>query len=322
MSTMYDSSVLGTPNNFITFNNYAQSPIFRVRHTLPTGRSIREQDVNLPEGMGVIDYAAYEGKSAFIIDGTMYPKTEDEYYRGREMLRKLGSLEFEQADSYSDQGYVPYKWTEAGRGRQMFVKVMYVDGLGESSNQGFSQPFRIHCKIKYPVIFGTTVKSTTLNTINALTTLGGATIPATIPTAIGSANYTTGTVVPFTVPVVIGAAAGAAGGSVVNEGSIGAYPTIQIYGPVTKPRIQNTTTGEYLELDITVTAGQSCVLTLSQEGPTLIGPDGNSVYNKLTTGSSSSMRVKAGTNNFTFSGSSLGTNAYATVNFLDAYPMS
>jgi hypothetical protein len=302
MSTMYDQSTLGTPSNSITFNNFSASPIFRVRQTLPERRQIREQDAQVPEGMGVEDYDAFEAKLYFVISGTMYPKTEDEYYRGREKLRKLASLEVEQSDTSSDTGYVPYVWTEAGRPRQMFVKVMYVDGLGENTKQGFAQPFSLYCKIEYPVIFGTIPITTTLSTSSVVTVTGGVLLPVRLP-------------------VTIGGNSGSAGGTLVNTGTLASYPTIVINGPITSPVITNTTTGEYLGFNTTLLAGQSANLTYNQSKVNLTGANGFNIYNQMTSGSTL-FKVKPGTNNFTLNGTSLSSNTSATISILDAYPIS
>lgn len=322
MSAIYDSSYLGTPNNIINFNDYSRYPVFRVKNILPARFQVREQNVPLPALTGVADYAAYLGKTVFVIAGTMYVNTEDQYYRGREQLRNIGSMDISQNDPYSDGGYVPYVWYEAGRGRQLFVKVEYADDLGEATGKGFIQPFRLVCTIKQPKIYGLSVVTTTLNAPPNAANLGGARIAATIPMQIGAGVATNGTTLSFTLPVVLGANPYSTGGIVRNEGSLASYPTTIIYGPLSKPRVTNLTTGEYIEIDTILGPNESILITYDEDTPPAVtGPGGTSLYNKLTTGSTF-FKVKPGDNSFSLTGSSLGTGSYASVAFLPSYPLA
>lgn len=319
---IYDTATLGTPNNYITFNNFQVSPVYRATKRQPTRRELREFDAPLPEGAGIADFQSFIGKEYFVIEGIMYPGSdENSFYRGREALRKVASLEVAQDDGFSDAGYVPYKWDDGGIAKQQMVKVLHAE-MSETTRQGIVQPFRLLCKVKYPVITGQLPVTATMNSAGASTaTAGGAVVPATIPMAIGRTG-TSGTQYPVTYPLIYGASAAVGGGTVTNVGDLPAWPTMVIYGPVNKPRITNTTTGEYLEFDYNLSsASDSIILTYDQDSLSFTGPGGVNIYGKKTTGSTP-FRVKSGINNFSLTGSSLGTGSYATLSFYPTWPVS
>jgi hypothetical protein len=316
---IYDTATLGTPTNSIVFNNFSVSPVYRALRRTPTKREMRDYDLPLPEGSGIADYQSFIGKEYFVIEGVMYPGNEDEFYQARANLRKLASLEVSLTDGSSDQGYVPYKWTEGSTAKQMMVKVVYCD-MQENTRQGIVQPFKLYCKVKYPVIIGQIPVTATLNSNSASTaTSGGAVIPSYIPMAIGRTG-TSGTKFPITYPVVYGASAAVGGGTVTNIGDLPAWPTIVIYGPINKPRVANQTTGEYIELDYSLGTSDSAILTYDQDSLSFVSGNLN-IYGKMTAGSIP-FRVKPGINNFALSGSSMGTGSYATVSFYPTWPIS
>ena len=303
MSQIFDPATLGTVNNQITFNDFTAKPVFKVQQTRPTQQQIREQDVPIPNNNGVSDFMAFEGKLHFLISGTMYPLGEDEFYRGIELLRKVGSLEEAQADPLSDYGYVPYIWKEFNRQRMMFVKVLYVDGLGESSGKGYQQPFTFICKVKNPVTYDVTPVTTTLGVNTTGTPIGTSAYPLKYPVLYGKTTYA------------------GVGNQVVNAGSLGAYPTFNINGPINVPRITNTTTGEFIEVNVNLpTTSDILTIAYDNDTPPAITYQGNSVYNKLTAGSTF-WKVKSGANSLALTGSSMSNGASATVNFYSTYPL-
>lgn len=299
--SIYRESELGTSNNSITFNELGVYPYYRMKQRQPTRREITEFDIKLPEGIGDADYQTHIGKTYLILAGTMYPKDEATYDEGRRLLRKLASLEIQQADADSDAGYVPYKWTESeGIDKQLFVKVLYVD-LPESSSNGLKQPFRLLCKIKYPVIFGQTTVTATLGSSTA-TTSGSSNLPFTLPRAIGLTTYSSN-------------------GSFNNAGDTPTFPTITVFGPISTPRVTNSTTGEYIEV-ATSLATASDSLIINYDADTLsITVAGNTVMSSLTS-TSTLFKLRSGINNLSLTGATVGTGAYATVAALPAWSLS
>lgn len=315
---IYDSSTLGTPNNYITFNDESGTTYYRMKTRTPNRREIAEFDLKLPEGTGDSDFESFIGKSYLIIEGVMYPDDETDFHNARENLRKLASLEVEQGDSQSDSGYVPYKWSE-NVGKQIFVKVMYVD-MAESTRQGLKQPFRLICKVKYPHILAQTAKTVQLG-ITTVNQLGGATIPAIIPMSIPSTTSGGSSIFSLAFPTVLGGTRSSGNTTATNDGDVDTFPTIQIYGPVSRPKVVNRRTGEYIELDINLpTTSDAAIITYDQDSLSVTAQNVNA-YGKLTSGSTL-FKLKPGDNQLTFTGASLGVGSYCNVSFFDAWPIS
>lgn len=300
--SIYDVSYLGTLNNRITFNG-TEFPIFRVQSRQPQRRQIRDLDIPIPFESGISDFETLIGQTAYIIEGTMYPGGESEYDEGLRRLRKLASLDVAQDDVLSDQGYVPYLYSEYNTTKQIFMKVLYVD-LPESTRKGFVQPFRLVCKIKDPIIYGGTLKQ-------------ASTSGADFTTATGSAVH------PFTYPIIYGASTSSVSTNANNTGDIPVYPvSINIYGPVNAPKLTNTTTGEYIELAGINLATTSNQVVISYDKDSLsVLVDGISAQNQVTSGSTF-FKIPPGSNIFQLTGSSISTGAYATISYYDGFALS
>lgn len=316
--SIFESSILGTTTNRITFNNDAGDPYYRVTRRAPTRRELREFDVPLPEETGDADYQSFIGKTYFIIEGTMYPDDEDSFHDGRRALRKVASLEIQQDDASSDDGYVPYTYPGLNGTRRIDVKVMYVD-IPESTRIGLKQPFRLLCKIKYPVEFSENAVTGSLVIGSGSSHTGGATIPAIIPMTIGSSSSGT-TSLPFILPVVLGASPGGGSISLINTGDLSTYPSFTIQGPISRPRIVNATTGEYLELDVILGTSDSAIIQYDQDSLNVTA--NNSTATARLTNGSTLFKIRPGQNIFTLSGASVGTGARASVTFRSAWPLS
>lgn len=301
--SIYDTSTLGTANNQITFNDYNSYPIYRVMSRTPQQRQIRDLDIPVPFESGISDFETLIGRMAYIIEGKMYPSGEADYSTGLAALRKLASLDVQQDDALSDNGYVPYVYSENGTdNRQIFLKVLYVDAR-EDTRQGLIQPFRLICKVKDPTIFEGTLR--TANTGEAY-----------FGTASGSAVY------PFTYPVVYGATTASVSVDANNIGTIPVYPvSINIHGPINSPRITNTTTGEYIEVAVNLGSADNELVIAYDKDSLSVLLDGVSVLNQVTA-NSTFFKIRPGSNILQLSGSSTGDDAFATVSFYSGWPLS
>lgn len=299
--SIYDQSTLGTANNQITFNG-TSFPIFRVQSRQPQRRQLRELDIPIPFENGISDFETLIGQTAYVIEGTMYPGGESEYDDGLRRLRKLASLEIEQADTLSDDGYVPYVYTEKMRDKQIFMKVLYVD-LPESTRKGLVQPFRLICKIKDPTIYDATLST-------------ASTQPADFTTASGTAIYS------FKYPIVFGASTSSVSTDAINEGDLPVYPvSINIHGPVNSPKITNTTTGEYIEVTVNLGSASNELVISYDKDSLSVELDGVPVLNQVTS-TSTFFKLIAGGNQFTLTGSSISSTAYATISFYSGWSLS
>ena len=299
--SIYNQSTLGTATNQITFNDVTTFPVFRVVSRRPQQRQLRELDIAIPFENGVSDFLTLLGKTAYVIQGIMYPGGESQYDDGLRQLRKLASLDISQADALSDIGYVPYVFEEYSRNKQIFMKVLYVD-LPESTRKGLVQPFTLICKVKDPTIYGATLKQ--ISTSQANFTL-----------ATGSATY------PFKYPILYGASTSSVSTDANNEGDVPVYPVgINIYGPINAPKWQNVNTGEYIQVNQNL-ASSSNVLSIAYDKDSLsVLLDGVSVLSSVTT-NSTYFKLPPGSNNFSLTGTTIGTGAYATMSYYDGYSL-
>ena len=298
--SIYDSSSIGTDTNRVTFNS-TTFPIFRVQARRPQQRNIRDLDINIPFENGVSDFETLIGKTAYIIDGTMYPGSESNYDLGMSQLRKVASLELSQADILSDDGYVPYQFSEFSQDKVIFVKVLYVD-VPESTRKGLVQPFRLVCKVKDPTIYSA-------EDIQASTAL--ATPSASTGTAIFS----------FTYPIIYGASTYSVTADANNTGDLPVYPvSITVVGPVNSPKITNNATGEYIQVGVNLSSVSDQLVIAYDKDSLTIELNGVSVINQVTSGSTW-FKLQPGSNTITLTGTSIGTGSYATLTYRSGWPL-
>jgi len=285
----------------VTFNG-TQFPIFRVQSRQPQRRQLRELDIPIPFENGISDFETLIGQTAYIIEGTMYPGGEAEYDDGLRRLRKLASLEIQQDDILADEGYVPYVFTEKMRNKQIFMKVLYVD-LPESTRKGLVQPFRLICKIKDPTIYSATLHE-------------ASTEPADFTTASGTALYS------FEYPIIYGASTSSVSSNALNQGDLPIYPvSINVFGPVNSPIITNTTTGEYIQVNVNLASNANELVISYDKDSLTVERDGVPVLNQVTS-TSTFFKLAPGNNIISLSGSSISDDAYVTVSYYDGWSLS
>ena len=296
--SIYDSSTIGTDTNQIVFNG-TTFPIFRVISRSPQRRQIRELDIPVPFENGISDFETLIGQTAYVIEGIMYPGGESQYDDGLRRLRKLASLDISQADILSDDGYVPYIFTEKSRQKQIFLKVIYVD-LPENTRKGLVQPFRLVCKVKDPTIYGYPLKQAGT---------GG----AAFGIASGTAVYS------FTYPIIYGASTNSVSTDANNEGDVPVYPVgITVTGPVSNPKVTIGSTGEYIQVNCNVASTSNSLVIQYDKDSLSVELDGVSQLDNVTS-ASTYFKIPPGSNIITLTGSSISDDAEATVSFYDGY---
>lgn len=296
---LYDISTLGVADNFITFNDDTKSPLFRATGKKFQFGQLRSFDAPLPELSGVNDYKTLLGASNFVIAGKMYPDSDADYENGLRMLRAVADVDVAQADPLSDSGYVPYIWTESDQNKQIFVKVL-VPAFAETNN--LTMAFSLFCKIKFPRIYGTRLNVADTGALPG-TPVGNSPLPFILPIALGKTVY----------------AISATG---TNAGNRQAYPeSILISGPVNNPRITNTTTGKFIQINANLASTSDFLTITYNQSRVSILLNGVSVYNQLTS-DSTLFTIAPGANNFTLTGNSIGTGAFARVSFYDTWSMA
>lgn len=300
--SLYQTATIGTATNLITFNDTAQQPYFRVQSRAPQRRQLRDLDIPVPFENGIMDFETLTGQYTYVIQGTMYPASENDSDNGVAMLRKLASLEISQDDPLSDDGYVPYVWQEASRSKQLFLKVLYVN-VSDNVKQGLIKQFTLVCKIKDPTIYSAEIQTATTGAASVTTT--GASVHS------------------FTYPVVYGASLLSVQQDANNAGDLPVYPIgMTVYGPVTNPVITNVTTGEYLSFSgVTLSSGAN-VLSIAYDKDSInINLDGVNVLSKITN-DSTYFKLRPGANQIQLSGASVGNGAYLNVSYYDGWPLA
>jgi len=303
--SIYSLATIGFPDNQIKFNDYDSGAdvIYRSQTRAPRQFQVRQDDIPVPFESGVSDFKTLIGQTIYTIAGTMYPKNEQSYDEGLAAIRAVSSLDIEQRDPYgTDDGYVPYTWGEATGQKTLFVKVLYAQ-IVEDTRQGFVQPFLLYCKVKDPTIYGATLKT-------------ASTAESDPETSTGAAIY------PFQYPIVYGSTLYSVSADANNVGNIAVYPFgINIYGPITNPKIINEKTGEFIQVNVTLNS-QSDQLVINYDKDTLeVTLNGNSVINNVTT-DSTYFKIQPGDNNIVLQGATIGTGAVANVFYRDGWPLA
>jgi len=301
--SIYRPATLGESDNAINFNVYTQSPVFRVQSRAPSKYQIRQQDLPIPFESGSSDFLTLLGNTAYVIQGTMYPSNEANYDLGLMMLRSVASLELEQADILSNDGYVPYIWGNANSAQQqIFVKPLYCQ-LVETTKQGFVQPFTIYCKVIDPTIYSGTLNTASTGQSNPTTGAGASTYSFVYPVLYGSTLYTVSA-------------------DCNNIGTLPVYPvTVVVNGPVTNPVVTNSATGEFIGVNVTLSSTSDLLNITYSKTSRDINLNGVNVENKLLTGSTL-FKIYPGTNTIQLSGSSIGNGAVAEVQYYSGWPLA
>ncbi len=300
--SLYQRATIGTDTNQVVFNDTSSRPYFRVQSRSPQRRQLRDLDIPVPFENGIMDFETLTGQYTYVIQGTMYPANESDSDAGLAALRKLASLEVSQDDPLSDDGYVPYVWQEASRSKQLFLKVLYVN-VSDNVKQGLIKQFTLLCKIKDPTIYEATLQIASTGEAD--------------PTATGSAVHS------FTYPVVYGATLLSVQQDATNAGDLPIYPVgITVYGPVTNPKITNTTTGEYIEFSSTVLSSSSDVLSIAYDKDSIAITLNGVNYLSRITNSSTYFKLRPGPNQILLSGASVGSGAYLTCSYYSGWPLS
>lgn len=296
---LFDISTLGVADNKITFNDDSQSPLFRARGKKFSFGSVRQFDTPLADISGINDYKTLLGQVNFVIAGKMYPDSDADYENGLRILRSVSDLDLSQADALSDTGYVPYVWQEADQAKQVFLKVLFPVF---QENNNLTLPFSLYCKIKFPRIFGTTLRVADTGSQPG-TPVGNSPLPFILPIALGKTLYTISS-------------------TQNNAGNRAAYPeSIVINGPVNNPKLTNTTTGKSIQVNVSLASITDQLVIKYNQSSISILLNGVSVYNQLSTDSTLFL-INPGQNNFQLTGSSIGTGAYARVSFYDAWSLA
>lgn len=152
--------------------------------------------------------------------------------------------------------------------------------------------YQLHLLATDPALYGTTEHSVVLTPA----TFGFFTIPFTIPFSLGGGVSGTTTV--------------------VNAGGVNSYPVITLAGPLTNPTVSNLTTGQTMQLTMTIGAGSSVVIDMMNKTIVL---DGTTNEISEMDPSSEFWALAPGNNLLKLATSVSGEAGSATITWHDAY---
>lgn len=123
-----------------------------------------------------------------------------------------------------------------------------------------------------------------------------------------------GFVLPVDLPIQFSSGTGGSG-TATNSGLAPAYPTITLDGPLTNPRIENTTTGKHIALTLSITDGVQVVIDMASR--TIVQ---GGVTNRLSAKSSGTFwPLQNGNNTIKLLTSTSGESGQATLSWRSAY---
>lgn len=307
--SIYTRATLGYPDNQVVLNDVTTDPYYRIEIRVPQKYQIREQDIPVPFESGVADFNTLLGQTVYVLEGTMYPRSEDTYDSGLNALRDVSNLDLEQTDPYiskvfTNDGYVPYAWGDSSGAlsKQLFLKPLYVLAA-ESTKQGYVVPFKLFCKVKDPTIYSGTL-------LVASTAAGDPT------ETVGSAAF------PFSFPIAFGATYYSVSATALNTGTVSTYPqSIDVYGPVTNPKLTNNATGEFLQVNVTLNSSTDHLQIQYNKDYLAVTLNGNNELNNVTS-DSSYFKIHPGGNGISLTGSSISSGSYATVAYYSGFSLA
>lgn len=102
--------------------------------------------------------------------------------------------------------------------------------------------------------------------------------------------------------------------TVTNNGSVQAKPIITLHGPMISPRITNTATNEYIDLNYTMLSGDTITIDMTGDSPTVIQGSSTNRMGKVRDGSIF-WSLAPGANTITLTAAGYEAAAYAEISF-------
>ncbi len=191
-------------------------------------------------------------------------------------LKKACNPRLTQENGNSDEGYLPFSWTDVvgstSYAVEVYAKPVEIPKVIKDE-RGSGAKVDILMKIKEPKKFSQSTKTVTLNAAN-----------------VTASND--------------------------NDGDMPTYPVITIVGPTNaSPRVTNSVTGEYIEINDTLTGGQTIVIDCKKA---TILKNGVNAYGSKTSGSKF-FDLNSGAVNL--AQTNLGASGVATVVYRDAWTL-
>ena len=288
IGTQFTLTSKAHPDRSVTFNDHSSDNVTALQAYPAFDLEVRNDEIQKEGQHGMWDFFSFYGKRLIVFEGVIVGDSESDVQTQKDLLQLVTSLPLQPTSD--DDGTVIITWTDIlGREVQTEAKLQ--------SAIRFSRPLQ-H---KFRLDFLLTLKSSNARIESQEVTevsgvrgypLAGITLPFTLPTLM-SENL----INKF---------------DVENEGNTTSELTVRLYGSanrvVTNPTITNLTTGDFMQVNVTLN-DETEYIEIDSENGTIVDQDDTDVSGDLESGSVF-VRLEPGTNSlFYTTGESEGENS-------------
>lgn len=239
----------------ITFNDTFTGDQIYMLQDVPEGLahpSIRETEQNIQNQHGIIDANSWYGKRSMTLTGQIIASDEENRLimeRALQAVLQLDGIQREEGASYYQL------LIEFEDELEVFCYAKVSAGVTfskPSAQEPWRRAFITTLKAKDPRLYGTTLKSEAL--VEALSGTAFQ-LPTPLPFSLTSTTYF--------------------GETLTNDGNFAAPMVVTITGPTENPRLVNNTTGEVMQVNVTLEEGETLEIDTQLGTITKTDGDGN-----------------------------------------------
>jgi hypothetical protein len=246
------------PNNIIALQEY---PTFELE--------IKNQEIQKEGQHGIWDFNSFYGKRLIVFSGVIVGEDEEQVVIIQDQLKLVIDLPLEPTST--NDGVITIKYTDPrGRALQTTGKIASPIKFNRSMKEDFKLNFQLVLKSANPDIESQTETALT----GARGYLAGS---MRLPTKLAEK-----------IDIIEAQAL-----VIDNMGNTYASPNITINGALTNPRIENITTGKYMEFTHTLAVGEKIIINVG--AGTIVDETGADISSDLVAGSEF-IKLKGGTN--------------------------
>lgn len=275
IGTLFTLTNKAHPERTITINDHSDPENFIALQQYPTMEvDIRNDEINREGQHGIWDFFSFYGKRVFVFEGVIVGEDEDSVTTLKNALDSVCRLPSQPTSS--NDGTVLVQWTDPnGKAWESEAKLSSPIAYSRNIQEKYRLDFMVTLKSPNPVILSQATIET--NGVRGYPT-GAFTLPFSLPFAIGVSYINK-----FEVD---------------NDGSMETDITFRMYGgthfPITNPQMSNLTTGEFMQLDVTL-ADENEYIEVNTKTGSVVDQDGVDQSGNIHSGSTFP-RLAVGTN--------------------------
>ena len=279
------------------FDYRSTSPYYIVALQQPSmdNTEVRSYEQVKPGEEGIADYEDFLGAEKIVLRLIIKGKSRTYLNNGINAVREAFHPKAVYYATDNDNGYLPLNFTETGQTAIKIDCIPYkLPSVKEVKNQGLTAKIDVFLQAKYPFRKSQTGKSLTLQTA----------------IATGGSGY------PLDYPVGYSTPTGSINGDAINSGDLPAIPLVVIHGPAIGSRLENTTTGEFIDFTDDMNIADGVTLTIDFEKATAVDSNGNNQLQNLTS-ASKFFKIEPGTNTLQWINNNV--DGYCVITWNDIY---